>query len=393
MKSDLQIKVLVIPSWYPPNGGYFFKEHSGALAVNGIKVDVLAGVHTSLKSLTPSNLFNAFRTNKNSEGTFNEFERKYWIIPLFEKLNFAAWTAMMMQFFRWYLKRYGKPDVIIAHSAIWAGWVAKQIREKYKIPFLIVEHRSRFVYNTPEARALFKPWYVPYLKKAYGMASKIVTVSDSLQPKIKELVPNCNDKITSIPNMVDTDFFCMASAPFSEKFTFFSLGSLENVKGMDTLIEAFRIVNEKMPGHCRLIIGGKGSQLKILQRLAAKNNLNNFISFVGQLDRHEVRRQMHRAHAFVLASRYEAFGVVFIEAMSCGLPVIGSSSGGPHDFVNKKVGMMVPIQHPAGLAEAMIRMVQQYSFFNRDFIRQYAISNFSKETIANKYFKILKEIL
>jgi glycosyltransferase involved in cell wall biosynthesis len=393
MRGNENMRVLVIPSWYPPNGGYFFREHAMALAEQGVKVDVLAGVHTSLKTITLFKLFHAFKTQKNTEGTLNEFQRKYWIIPFFEKLNFAAWTFMMLQFFRWYLKKYGKPDIILAHSSIWAGYVATLISEKHQIPFVVVEHRSRFVYNIPEARSLLKPWYVAFLKMTFDKASKIITVSDSLQGFILDMAPGSNGRHITIPNMVDIEYFIPDNASPSEPFTFFSLGSLERVKGMDILIEAFRLVHEELPGRCRLVIGGQGSQLKNLQQLVSQNNLNNFITFEGQLDRQAVRNNMRKAHVFVLASRYEAFGVVFIEAMSCGLPVIGTISGGPQSFIRESEGMIVPIQCPENLAKAMIQMMKQFRSIDRKAIRNYAISTFSKETIAKQYVNILKEIL
>jgi len=393
MRGNENMRVLVIPSWYPPNGGYFFREHAMALAEQGVMVDVLAGVHTSLKSLTPSKLFGAFKTQKITEGTLNEFQRKYWIIPFFEKLNFAAWTFMMLQFFRWYLKKFGKPDIILAHSSIWAGHVAALINERYQIPFVVAEHRSRFVYNTPEARSLLKPWYMSFLKKTFDKASKIITVSDSLQGFISDISPGSNGRHITIPNMVDTEYFIPDNAPPSEPFTFFSLGSLERVKGMDTLIEAFRLVHEELPGRCRLVIGGQGSQFKNLQKLVSQNNLNNFITFEGQLDRQAVRNNMRKAHVFVLASRYEAFGVVFIEAMSCGLPVIGTISGGPQSFIRESEGMTAPIQCPEKLALAMIHVMRQFHSFDRNAIRDYAISTFSKEKIAKQYVYVLKEIL
>jgi len=392
MMLNESMRILVIPSWYPPNGGYFFREHAQALASIGPKVDVLGGIHTSLRTLTPSKIRSAFETQQHTEGTFSEFERKYWIIPFFEKPNFAAWSSMMVQFFCWYMKKYGKPDVIIAHSAIWAGWVAALIREKYQIPFVVIEHRSRFVYNTPEARSLVKPWYKPYLQQVFGLASKIVTVSDSLQGYVKEYYPESLERLITLPNMVDTNFFCPSIPPPSEPFIFFSLGSLEKVKGMDILIEAFSLVNKELPGRCRLEIGGQGSQLKNLQKLVSQNYLNNFITFVGPLDRQAVRNQMRNSHAFVLASRYEAFGIVFIEAMSCGLPVIASASGGPQGFIRESEGIIVPIQCPDALANAMIQMLRQFTSFDKEAIRNYAISAFSKESVAKKHLNILKEL-
>lgn len=199
-------RILVIPSWYPPNGGYFFKEHARALANLGIEVDVLAGVHRSLRSLAISHIHEAFSTQSASSGTFREFRRDCWIVPFSEKANFAVWLKMMWQFFEWYVRNHGQPHIIIAHSAIWAGALASRIQKSYGIPYIIVEHRSRFVFNTPESREMIKHWYKPFLKKAFENALHTVTVSSCLQTYIQKCVGGMKEKISSIANMVEHFF-------------------------------------------------------------------------------------------------------------------------------------------------------------------------------------------
>ena len=388
------IRILVIPSWYPPNGGYFFKEHAMTLAQLGIEVDVLAGVHRSLRSLSISQIHAAFSTKSASSGTFREFRRDCWIVPFSEKANFAVWLHMMGQFFEWYVRTHGTPHIIIAHSAIWAGVLASKIKKTHGIPYIIVEHRSRFVFNTPESRAMFKPWYDPFLKRAFETASHIVTVSSCMQDYIRKCGGEIKEKISSIPNMVDTDFFHPAPAPLPlEPFTFFSLGSLENVKGMDVLLKAFAILHRLFPGQYRLIIGGSGGEQKKLESFVAENNLNTFIRFEGQMERETVKQRMQESQAFVLASRFEAFGVVFIEAMACGIPVIGTYSGGPPDFVENQHGILVEADNPSELAEAMQEMKNRYQSFNRENIRADAVSKFSREAVALQYYELIKNLL
>jgi len=387
-------RILVIPSWYPPNGGYFFKEHAMALANLGIEVDVVAGVHRSLRTLAISHIHKAFSTLCSSSGTFREFRRDCWIVPFSEKANFVVWLHMMGQFFEWYVRTNGKPHIIIAHSAIWAGALANRIQKTHGIPYIIVEHRSRFVFNTPESRAMVKPWYKPFMKRAFENAMHIVTVSSCLQIYIQKHVGGIKEKISSIPNMVDTDFFQPAPAPLPlEPFTFFSLGSLEKVKGMDVLLKAFAILHKLFPGQYRLIIGGSGGEQKKLESFVAENNLNTFIRFEGQMDRKTVKQRMQESHAFVLASRFEAFGVVFIEAMACGIPVIGTYSGGPPEFVENQYGILVEADSPSELAGAMQEMKNRYQSFNRENIRAYAVSKFSKEAVAMQYAELIKNLL
>lgn len=387
-------KVLVIPSWYPPNGGYFFVEHARALADQGLQVDVLAGVHRSLRQLPIKNLNKLFKTQIEICGNFREFRRDYWIVPFSEKANFVVWQAMMLQFFEWYKAKYGMPDVVIAHSAIWAGLVASIIWKRFQIPYILVEHRSRFVCNTAEACSMIKPWYVKYLKKAFSNARYVVTVSNSLQPYMKKTTPEIANNLITIHNMVDTDFFRPGSIPLSKRpFSFFALGCLEKIKGMDILLRAFAIIHKAHPGEFRLVIGGSGVEQKNLEAFVFENNLETFIRFDGQLDREAVKSHFADSHAFVLASRFEAFGVVFIEALASGIPVIATHAGGPSEFIGTMQGILVPPEDPIALANAMLQMRDQYHTFDKENIREYAVEMFSKDSVAKRYSHLIQSII
>jgi glycosyltransferase involved in cell wall biosynthesis len=394
MTAKEQIKVLIIPSWYPPKGGYFFREHAVALAAAGLKVNVLAGLHTSLRTLTPANLFKACQTTTNSFEGIAEHTKKYWIIPFSDKPNFHGWVSMMLRFYKNYQQKHGPPHVILAHSSIWAGLVAAFIREKYDIPYIITEHRSRFIYNTAEAKKMFKPWFFSYLELAFDGAARVITVSDALQPFIKQIAPGAENNLLSIPNMVDTEFFYPAKRPAINKpFVFFSLANLIPLKGMDTLIEAMALLQDEEPDTFRLIIGGHGPERERLEKLANQRALKGVVGFTGRLSREEIRQHMQKAHAFALASHFEAFGVVYIEAMACGKPVIASRAGGPESFIRESEGILVQAGNPQKFAQAMKKMKENFKQFDQDGIRSYAVKNFGKESVAQQYIKIFNEIV
>ncbi len=394
MASEKEIKVLVIPSWYPPNGGYFFREHAVALAREGVQVDVLAGLHTSLRTLRPGDLFKSSTRHCILSDGITEHLRKYWIIPFSNKPNFHGWVNMMLRFYKNYQDIYGKPDIILAHSSIWAGLVAAFIREKYEVPYVITEHRSRFIYNTEEAMRMFDPWFFPYLQEAFEGAEKVITVSDALQPFIKQIAPGSATNLLSIPNMVDIDFFVPASIPLPLKpFYFFSLANLIPLKGMDTLIEAFSMLAGKQKEDFRLIIGGDGPERGKLEQLVERKSLAAKITFKGKLNRDQVASCMQSAHAFVLASQFEAFGVVFIEAMASGLPVIATRAGGPESFIRESEGLLADPQNPEALALAMERLFENFTTFDRKAIRQYATEHFGHQNVARQYIELFKEII
>ena len=414
MTHNSNIRIMVLPSWYPPRGGEFFREHGMALAAEGLDVTAIAVIPSSIRTHGVKNYVTGQDIPKSSgnptiaPGSFREVYKLYRTIPCLYKANIVGWVRNAVSLAGQWIRQHGKPDLIQVHSSIWAGVAAARIKKQYGIPYVITEHRSRFVFNTPEAQDMFLTWHRPLLHEAFTNASRIVTVSDSLQPKILDIAGSAiRHKPITIHNMVDTRFFSPATTSKSEgsfqffrsstsksepPFRFFCLAHLEPVKGIDTLIDAMKLLIEDDSINCQLVIGGDGSQRHVLEEQVSRLGLQQQISFTGALLREEVRDQLHQANAFVLPSRFEAFGVVFIEAMACGLPVIAGRSGGPESFITDDCGYIVEPDKPRELAKAMKSMIHNYHSFNRDTIWNYAINRFSPKAIATEYVTLYKEI-
>ncbi len=392
--TDNSLRIWVIPSWYPPNGGSFFREHSQALAHEGAEVTVLAEIYTSLKKIPLKNIILGNPVKTNHEGGIKEITRKLTIIPFVERPNYMRWINQVINLVESALEKNDPPDIIQVHSSIWGGVAAEKIWKKHNIPYVLTEHRSRFVYNTPEARKMFRKWYHPYLEKAFEGASRVVTVSPSLQEKIAEISPKSESKMLSIPNMVDTGFFGKTGIEKPQHpFTFFSLAHLEPVKGIDILLKAFAKLEKHQPGKYRLVVGGNGSQMQQLLGLKKQLGLEGKVTFTGHLNKEEIRTQMQNAHAFVLPSRFEAFGVVYIEAMACGLPVIAAKAGGPETFITPETGIITEPENPEKLADAMKSMQKNYANYDATTIKEITSSSFGREAVARKYLNLYREVL
>jgi len=385
--------ILVIPSWYLPDGGYFFQEHCEALAGKDFNVDVLVNRITGITTIRRRNLkyLKRFRISENKGiRTIRSF---YLKLPWLEKINTRRWILKTVKLYYKYEKRFGKPDMIIAHSSIWAGCVAEGIFSKYKISYIIVEHRSRFTGLSEDSEKMFRPFYYSLLKKAFYNAAKIVSVSSSLNSKIEAIEPSSITKILNIPNLVDTEFFKLPEKTRQkEPFIVFSAGILGKIKGMDLLIRAFGRFQKKYPDSL-LRIAGRGPLLKELSQLIEDQKIKDKVKFVGYLDREGIRSEMQQANLFILASRFEAFGVVLIEAMATGLPVIATRSGGPGYIVNADAGILTDVENEDQLTSALINMYEQYNEYDQVAIRKQTIERYSKEVVMNQYSKLIDEIL
>lgn len=394
MKPRGPIRLLIIPSWYPPSGGAFFRVHGQALAQAGAQVNLLALPFISMGKHGFPRWFRGGKLHFQKEGHFVESVHACRVWPFVDRPNAMNWVRKAQRLAARYMQHFGPFDLVVAHSAIWAGLAAARLKKTHGIPFVITEHRSRFVSRDPVASGLFRPWHEPLLKEALQAADHIVTVSDSLQARLIERYPGSRDKISSIPNMVDTDYFVPASRPPAlHPFRFFSLAHLEKAKGMDILIQAMQLLVHREKKNVQLVLGGDGNLRGQLEKQVAASDLAQRVRFTGHLNHDEVRRQMQSAHVFVLPSRFEAFGVVCIEALACGIPVVATLSGGPKQIIKPGIGTLVPPNDAPSLARAMAEMMLNYQSYQADTIRSYAINHFGKKSIADISLDLYRQVI
>jgi glycosyltransferase involved in cell wall biosynthesis len=387
-----KIRILVIPSWYPPDGGFFFKEHSESLAGEGSRVDVLYNRVVGARKLGRIRAGDLFGLRTADENGLFVNRSVFLKIPGNERLNALRWISSTVRLFRRYHRRYGKPDVILAHSAIWAGCAAGILSEKYGIPCLITEHRGIFLMRDSLLRKQLHGFYRPLLHDAFGRADRIILVSDGMKRGIFEIDPGLEKKVKVIPNMVNGDFF---SFPEKERepdpFVFIWAGRLVPLKRVDLLIDAFTGLSAGSDRPVKLRVLGKGPEKERLEERAAE--LGMPVEFTGRLRREDLRTAMQEAHCFVLASEYESFGAVLIEAMATGLPVIATRCGGPESIVDAGSGYLIEPGNKDALLDAMQRMIKGYSGFNQQKIRESCLARFGSRELSVQYLDIFRELI
>ncbi|MBB6716302.1 glycosyltransferase [Clostridium gasigenes] len=376
--------IMFIPSWYSnvrnKVHGSFFKEQALALQESGISVTVAYNEIWPLTLLGKVN--EKAGMNFEIEGSLKTYRYKnYNFIPK-SPLMFKVFNKRMDKLYKEIVKKEGKVDLIHAQSSLWAGISAAYISKKYNIPLVITEHSSI------ERGSYVRESYKPLIKESYNVAKKVVVVGTGLKKEIEEFSGRNDIKV--IHNLVPLELFEKKEEKNNEEFTFFSLAFLEGEKGMDTLIKAF---SDGFNGrNCKLKIGGDGSQRKGLEILANNLGIKNQVVFLGALLREEVAKNMNECNAFVLASRYETFGVVYIEALAAGKPIIGMYNGGAEDIINEVNGKIVAIDDINGLKDAMINIKENINSYNSDVIRADCIKRFTKESIVEKIIEVYKEI-
>jgi len=135
------------------------------------------------------------------------------------------------------------------------------------------------------------------------------------------------------------------------------LAASERYKGVDDLIRAVSQLRPTIPD-LHLAVAGDGDDLMRLETLAAEMNVNNSVHFLPGLSREKLAACYARANVFALPSTGEGFGLVFLEAMALGTPIVAVAAGGSTDLVENEVnGLLVPAHNPEQLANVLARLL------------------------------------
>jgi len=303
-------------------------------------------------------------------------------LPLNICLRFTNRIAILFgkYLFKRIIKENGLPDIIHAHY-LFNIPLAVELGKKYNIPIVATEHWS--VVNDKNKSLTI----LSLMKECYKQIDVLISVSESFKREIYETVGI--DSVV-INNVVDISHFNYTeSSNAYDIFQFISIGTLIKRKGFHLLVKAFKEI-EDLP--IQLTIVGEGPERRNLQQLIDELKLHDRIKLVGQKSRNEIRELFIESKSFVLPSFVETFGVVFIEALASGLPVIATSSGGPETFITKEDGILIPVNNIQALVGALRDMYFNINMYDKKKISERCISKFSSEVIGNQIMQVYKTI-
>jgi glycosyltransferase involved in cell wall biosynthesis len=374
-------------------GGIFQRDQARALKRSGLKIGVIAPTPRSLRWLR-------MRLSGWSRGIEIEEDSG---VPIYRCQNWSwipgrvpyLWMRLIINFgkklFRLYIHDHGMPDLIHAHNALYAGVIAKHLKQDYGIPFILTEHSSAYLMNE------IRRWQRPFVRDAFKNASARLFVSRYLGKAVEQAFPDAAAPWEWVPNVLDPLFEYQGALddeiPDAQGVVcFLTVGNLVGVKGHNILLKAFaRAFKDKH--WVRLRIGGDGPLREGLEKLCNDLGIKDQVSFLGYLTREQVLAELRRCDAFVLPSFHETFGVVLIEALACGRPVIATSCGGPEEIVNATNGILVPPGDDLALGRAMLQMLNSLDSYDREKIRRHCLDMFGEAAIVGRLLKIYDRVL
>jgi glycosyltransferase involved in cell wall biosynthesis len=380
------MKVLFVTRGWPtkkdPMSGNYEAVQAKALARKGVEVTVLYYDEYSIFKYFGKKKQEIFIEDGVTVIKLNIF---LLVIPFLLnnfKLNCYFIQLSLKYFYRYYLRKNSPFDVIHAHSAFRAYALPPLVR-MCNVPFVITEHWSKM--NTDQIDEERRE-----MAKAYPFADAIITVSKGLADSLKKKFGI--DSIV-IHNMVPNSFFDgkIDTSNDDEIIDFISVGALLPRKKFDILIKA--LANAKNIQKCRLRIVGDGPEKQSLERCIVDNHVSDRVKMLGLKTPEEVGKLLEEANCFILTSENETFGIVYIEGMAKGLPVIATKCGGPESFVNESNGILVKVDDVEETAHAIDYMVEHINDYDREKIRQYCYENFSQDQISEQIIKVYDKVL
>lgn len=381
------MRILFVTPWYPSTEhtylGAFIREQSRAVARHG-DVRVIAPRLTrrprrlmaSVDSLTDDEPLAARPVARfllprrvswgNAAGAFTDAARR----------ALAAWQAE-----GW------TPDVIHGHNLLPGGWTTLELGRELGVPSVVTVHSS-FVSQPVLTRSSESR-----VRATMSGVDALIAVGPTVVQELVGIEPGCAPRL--IPNLVDDVYFTPPpEAPQSspgDALRIIGIGALIPAKRYHLLLEAVADLYRRGTWF-RLTLVGDGPERQRLETQAGQLGIGELVRFTGGLDRAGVRDELWRADVLVHPSRYETFGVVLVEAMACGLPVIATRSGGPEWVVEPVAGELVGVDDVAALSISIGRIASGQRTYDAANIRKRAVERFGAQRVSGELAALYREL-
>jgi glycosyltransferase involved in cell wall biosynthesis len=271
---------------------------------------------------------------------------------------------------------------------------------------------ARVVFNQQTPMSAFLDdadyqWRQPWQRRAFSLATRIgyrcadavVTTSKGVADDLVAAFDVVRDRIHVVHNPVDLDAISRAAAeplvPEHEALwttpAVVAAGRLADAKNYPLLIDAFALLRRTVPA--RLFILGEGEREAALREHIARAGLADAVVLCGF--QKNPWKYVARASVFALSSRYEGFGNVLVEAMACGVPVVGTASPGTREIVTAGTdGLLVERHEPAALAAALERVLTDEPLRARmSLAARTSAERFAVPAVVAAYDRVLSEVL
>lgn len=290
----------------------------------------------------------------------------------------GGWAMLPKQIARTLRKKMPEVRFDLIHALVGypAGVIAESLSKKWSIPYLITEVMGPFPF--PHLRTsngkIWGPLLSAYMNAGANIGDGLVK-ADTMR---KEGIP----RVEYIPNFINEDRFKVVPRAKREKFHFFTLAGFNQGKGLDVLLRAIAALPRRQDFH--FVVAGGGPLEGDLKAQAKRLGIEDCVEWRGPLDREQALQAFQDCDAFVLPSRHESFGIVYVEAMFCGRAVVATRCGGPQEYVNEQTGILCDVDDVSQLAQAMVQMRDATDKYPAQQVHDWAFSQYGSKRVCDQ---------
>jgi glycosyltransferase involved in cell wall biosynthesis len=390
--ADAPLSILFIPRWYPNRTdwqkGIFVKRHAQAVALKHKVAVLYMGADPYMKD----KIFELDYLVEEGIPTVRVYyNNSLPAIPLIAPLiKFYRYLRACIKGIKVILEKHGKPDLSHIHVLTRTFFPAFYFKKKFKTPYLITEHWTGYLPEDNSYQGFFKKRITEI---AIRSASAVTTVNIGLKDAM--LAHGLSSNYSVIPNVVDISMFSINHLDniLSKKILLSVSDFVDRQKNLSGTLRAIQKLSLKRTDFEYHLVGDGENRVMLEKYASELKLLNTFVFFDGRKNANEVAEVMCKADVFILFSNYENMPCVMIEAFASGLPVIGSAMYGMKEHIKAGLGVTVPPGDENALLNAMQHTIQNLGSFDKNYLRQYAVDNFSYEVVGEKFDEIYQKII
>lgn len=302
------------------------------------------------------------------------------------------------------LQRFRRAEGIsydVIHSHYWlSGWVGSLLAARWDVPHLTMFHTLARLKNRALADREESDARIAVEENVVAAADRVIVSTDHERQALISLYGARRERIVVTEGGVDLDLFrpldrslARASLRLDGEVVLF-VGRPDRVKGLDLLIRAVALLGHR--ASLRLVVVGgslEAGELAPYQDLA--RSLGLAVDFRGAAPQEELPLYYNAADVLVVPSHYESFGLVAVEALACGRPVVASMVGGlPTVIRDGHNGLLVPWRRPEAFAEAIERLLDDDGLRARLVARARAsVAPYSWVTVASRVTALYHDLI
>jgi glycosyltransferase involved in cell wall biosynthesis len=290
-----------------------------------------------------------------------------------------------------------RPRVIVA-THVNFGPIAKLIRQFTRIPYVLVAHGID----------VWRP-NSPAIKESLASADQVLAVSRYTRARLSATTGRAAERIELLPNTVSAERFTIGPKPrrLLDKLrlqadtpvilTVCRLAAVERYKGYDQIINALPKILTAVP-NAHYVLVGSGPDRSRVEKLIGDANLQSHVTLAGYVPDDELADYYNLCDIFAMPSKAEGFGIVYLEALACGKPVLAGDRDGSRDaLADGELGLLVDPDNSDAIAAEIIRVLRRdhshSKIFKADALRRRVIELYGTEPFQRRVAEHVKPFL